>query len=190
MQGAAQKHVGKEAGLETSPTIWQLWSWPLSSCLICGFICEMGMTAVPTLWGACAVWGEEKALFCCSMEEPIPVAGVTHVSATQQGSEEQLLRAVLCSHPQTPLLALAPSPGLQSTLGTAGSAAANSEAGLSNGFCRHSRPLLGSACHDSWHRGFGVWTLGKSQNGSQIMQQEKVIALSSSPWHRRPAPQA
>jgi hypothetical protein len=95
--------------------------------------------------------------------------------------------AMLSTQPDSPHLSGAPlAPGLLSTPGTAGNAAANSEAGLS--MASADSPCLCSAGHSSWHRGLSAWTLGESQNGSQIMHYAKGITIFSFPWQRQLAP--
>lgn len=46
-------------------------------------------------------------------------------------------------------------------------------------------PRLCSAGYGSWHRGFSAWTMGESQNGSQIMHCEKITAVFLAPWQRQ-----
>lgn len=103
----------------------------------------------------------------------VPTTQPAQKSSSRRGlvSREAVGGSTAQPVPDLPLSAEAPpAPGLQSTSGPAGNVAANSEAGLRNGFCRLSASAL---LAEAPGRGLRASASGESQNGSQVMYHEK-----------------
>ena len=170
--------MGKEAGSGVStsvpspaPLLGSSEVWVKLHPYLCFFICETGIInhgPCPTeLLGSGT---EAHAHRPCAGDELCNRAEVAVGPATQPGLEEQpQARIGFPGKPPRALVStrslaapcrrgLPPDPRLQSTRGTAGSAAANSGAGLRDGFCRLSASALLAGALGT--RGISVQALG------------------------------